>query len=281
MKRGLVLEGGAMRGMYSAGVIDVLMENGVEFDGAVGVSAGAAFGCNYKSRQIGRTIRYNKRFCNDKRYVGIGSLLKTGDLYNAEFAYHEVPFVHDVFDEKTFRENPMEFYVVCTDVDTGKPVYHRLDTGDQGDVDWIRASASMPVVSRAVELDGLRLLDGGISDSIPIEWFRSIGYERNLIVLTRPEGYRKKPSSGKLFDLLLRKQPRIAEAMRNRSIMYNNTLDVIEKLCTEGETLAIRPSVDMHMKRVEKDPEKLEELYQLGRADAAEQLERIKAFLAH
>ena len=163
-KTGLVLEGGAMRGMFTAGVTDVMMEHGIEFDGAVGVSAGAAFGCNYKSRQIGRSIRYNKRFCNDRRYCGLRSLLLTGNIYNTDFAYREVPLHLDEFDFAAYAANPMEFWLVCTDIETGLPVYHRYDGYHDHGFDWIRASASMPMVSRTVEIDGQKLLDGGISD---------------------------------------------------------------------------------------------------------------------
>ena len=163
MKKGLILEGGAMRGMYTAGVTDIMMENGIEFDGAVGVSAGAAFGCNYKSRQIGRAARYNMRFCNDKRYCSIRSLITTGNIYNTDFCYNEVPAKYDPFDFETYINNPMEFYVVCTNVETGEPVYKKFEGTEESRFDWIRASASMPLVSQIVEIDGLKMLDGGIS----------------------------------------------------------------------------------------------------------------------
>ncbi|MFR2189268.1 MAG: patatin family protein, partial [Blautia sp.] len=187
MKTGLIMEGGAMRGMFTAGVIDVLMEAGVCFDGAIGVSAGAVFGCNYKSRQIGRVIRYNKAYCQDPRYVSFRSLLRTGDIYGEEFCYHELPDRLDPFDVKTYEENPMDFYVVCTDVETGKPVYHNCLKGDAEDIQWMRASASMPALSRFVNLDGHMLSDGGTADSIPVRFFESIGYERNVVILTQPE----------------------------------------------------------------------------------------------
>lgn len=147
MKCGLVLEGGAMRGLFTAGVTDVFMENGIAFDGAVGVSAGAAFGCNYKSYQPGRAIRYNTRFCRDKRYCSIRSLITTGDMFGADFCYHEIPEKLDVFDFDTYENSAMEFYVVCTDVETGKPVYHRCDTMNSRELEWLRASASMPMAA--------------------------------------------------------------------------------------------------------------------------------------
>ena len=194
MKTGLIMEGGAMRGMFTAGVIDVLMEAGVSFDGAIGVSAGAVFGCNYKSRQIGRVIRYNKAYCQDPRYVSFRSLLKTGDIYGEQFCYHELPDRLDPFDVKTYAQNPMNFYVVCTDADTGKAVYHNCLKGDAEDIQWMRASASMPALSRFVKLDSYSLSDGGTADSIPVRFFESIGYDRNVVILTQPEGYVKKPN---------------------------------------------------------------------------------------
>ena len=160
-----------MRGLFTAGIIDVMMQHEVWPDGLIGVSAGAAFGCNMKSRQIGRAIRYNMRFAKDKRYSGMGSWLRTGNYFNAEFDYHVVPTQYDVFDNKAFDENPMEFYAVCTDVESGFPVYKQLKQVTEDTYDWIRASASMPLASTVVELDGMKLLDGGVSDSIPLEQF--------------------------------------------------------------------------------------------------------------
>ena len=157
MKKGLVLEGGAMRGLFTAGIIDVMMEAGIEPDGIIGVSAGAAFGCNYKSRQIGRAIRYNTRFAKDSRYSGVLSLLKTGDYFNAEFGYHIIPRQYDVFDDDAFENNPMEFIVVCTDVETGKPVYQPLTKATPDTYDWIRASASMPLASSTAASAGISM----------------------------------------------------------------------------------------------------------------------------
>ena len=183
-----------MRGLWSAGVIDVMMEHGIKPDGLIGVSAGAAFGCNYKSRQSGRAIRYNMRFARDPRYSGIRSLLTTGDYFNAQFGYHVVPRQYDIFDTEAYNRNPMEFVVVCTDVETGLPVYKSLNHIEEESYDWIRASASMPAVSKVVELDGIKLLDGGVSDSIPLEYFERQGYDRNVVVLTQPLGFRKTPN---------------------------------------------------------------------------------------
>ncbi len=281
MKTGLVLEGGAMRGMYTAGVLDVLMENEIEVDGAVGVSAGACFGCNYKSRQIGRSIRYNVKYCKDPCYVSLRSLLFSGDIYNAKFCYEELPERLDPFDTETYQKNPMEFYVVATDVHTGKAVYQRLDKGDLDDVQWIRASASMPLVSRIVKIGEQELLDGGIADSVPFEWFIASGYEKNIVVLTQPKGYVKsKNPLMPLVRLRMRKYPKMIEAMANRHVEYNECLKQLEKREQEGNTLVIRPSAPLGIKRTEKNPEKLKAVYALGRKDAEVMLEKIRAFLA-
>ena len=281
MKKGLILEGGAMRGMFTAGVTDVMLEQGIEFDGAVGVSAGAAFGCNYKSRQIGRAIRYNKRFCNDRRYCGLRSLLTTGNLFNTDFAYREVPLNLDVFDFAAYTANPMEFYLVCTNVETGKPIYHRYDGYHDHGFDWIRASASMPMVSRTVEIDGQKLLDGGISDAIPLRFFENLGYNRNVVILTQPAGYRKKKTSAMpIIRLMYRKFPALVHAMEIRHEMYNSTLEYIARQEAAGNILVIRPAEALPVSRVEKNPERLQAAYNIGRATATAQLEAIRQFLS-
>lgn len=278
MKTGIVLEGGAMRGMYTAGVLDVLMENGIYTDGAIGVSAGAAFGCNYKSRQIGRTIRYNCRFSRDPRYVGIRSLLFTGDIYNADFCYRRIPDELDPFDLEAYAASPMEFYVVATDVESGEAVYHLNERGDGEDLEWIRASASMPLVSRIVEIGGRKYLDGGIADSIPLEYFRSIGYRRNIVVLTQPEGFRKSGTAMAPVRMMLGRYPEFCRAMERRHEMYNRELDYVAQCEAEGDTLVLRPSCKPDVHQTERDPKKLRALYEVGRRDAAERLGEIRRF---
>ena len=193
-RTGVVLEGGGFRGLYTAGVLDVWMEHGVTADGTVGVSAGAAFGYNFKSRQVGRVLRYNTAYAADPRYASLRNWLRTGDLYSRDFAYGEVPLVLDPVDTETFRSWPMRFTAVATDINTGEAVYHDLEHGDASDIEWIRASASIPVLSRPVKLDGRALLDGGAADSIPVAWMRGQGYQKIAVVLTQPRGYRKKPN---------------------------------------------------------------------------------------
>lgn len=277
--KGLVLEGGGFRGMYTCGVIDVFMENGICFDEVVGVSAGAVFGCNIKSKQIGRALRYNKRFCQDSRYSGLKSFIKTGDLYNKEFAYGIVPTILDPFDTKTFRENPLKFTVVCTDIHTGNPVYHEIQNGDATDIEWIRASASIPIVSKPVKLDGYELLDGGVSDSIPVNWMLERS-DKTVIVLTRDKSYHKEPM--KYIHLLkkaFKEYPNLQKALENRYIVYNKTLDEIEQLEREGKVFVIRPSKPIACAMIEKDPNHLQEIYDIGRRDALHYLEDLKKYL--
>lgn len=278
MKSALIMEGGAMRGMFTCGVIDVLMENGIKFDGAAGISAGAVFGINYKSNQIGRGIRYNKEYCNDKRYCSMKSLIKTGDLYNAEFCYETLPNELDKFDTEAFKNNPMEFYVGATNVDNGEIMFHKCLTGDKNDVMWTRASASMPIVSKVVKIVDYNLLDGGISCPVPYKYMMELGYDKNVIVLTQPKEYRKKKASF-LIIMLLNKYKAIKAVMKNRHNLYNSQMDEIEKLENEGKALVIRPKASLNIGKSEKDKNKLEEVYQLGREACLLKLDEIKNYL--
>ncbi len=270
-----------MRGMFTAGVLDVLMEEGINFDGVIGVSAGAAFGCNLKSRQIGRTIRYNKRFCRDKRYCSVWSLLTTGDLYGADFCYRRLPEELDLFDKDTFDENPLDFYVVASDIESGKPIYRKCNKVGENLLEWLRASASMPLVSRIVEIDGYKLLDGGICDSIPLEEMERLGYRRNLVVLTQPKEYRKMPNKAMpLIRRVFKKYPNMITAMEERHLMYNRQADEIAGKEELGEILVLRPKESLPVGRIEKNPDRLQAAYDMGRAEASARLEEIKEFLA-
>lgn len=279
--RGLVLEGGGMRGLYTAGVLDVWMEHGIEFDAAVGVSAGAAFGCNLKSRQPGRVIRYNKRFCPDPRYVSLRNWVTTGDLFSRDFAYREVPLVLDPFDAEALAANPMRFTAVCTDIETGEAAYLDLTSGDEAGIDLVRASASIPVLSRPVRIDGHDYLDGGVADSIPVAWMCAQGHERNVAVLTRPAGYRKEPNGlMPLIRLWYRKYPAFWRALENRHERYNATLDDIAAREEAGELFVMRPSESVKLPGIVRDPEELERVYQVGRRDAQARLGELERYLA-
>ena len=281
MKSGLVLEGGAMRGLFTAGVIDVWMTAGITFDGLVGVSAGACFGCNYKSRQPGRVIRYNKRLAKDPRYCSWRSLLKTGDLFNVDFCYREIPFELDPFDVAAYEANPMEFHLSVTDCATGKPVYRRLDKADQEAFRWIQASASMPLVSRPVAIGGHEYLDGGLSDGIPLAYFERMGFDRNVVVTTRPHGYRKFASwKVALTKVFLRRYPAVYRALATRHEWYNRTLEYIDQRVAAGAALLIAPEAPLPISRVCHDPEEMQRVYDLGRTAGEKALASVKEFLA-
>lgn len=279
MKKGLVLEGGAMRGLWTAGVTDVMMEHDIRPDGLIGVSAGAAFGCNYKSRQIGRAIRYNTRFAKDPRYSGWKSLLKSGDYFNAEFGYHVVPYEYDIFDTETFEKDPLEFTVVCTDVETGEAVYHQIDHVDYDELEWLRASASMPLASKIVEVGGWKLLDGGVSDSIPLEYYERQGYKRNVVILTQPLGYRKKHLAlMPLMRLALRKYPHFLKALDERHLMYNCQLDYVAEAERLGRCLVIRPDEDIPIGHLSHDPQQMRLVYDMGRKVGERYIDKIKEY---
>ncbi|WP_454940273.1 patatin-like phospholipase family protein [Evtepia sp.] len=280
MKRGLVMEGGAMRGLFTAGVTDVMMEAGIVFDGAIGVSAGAVFGGNYKAGQAGRVLRYNLRFCKDPRYSSLRSLIKTGDLFGADFCYREIPDHLDPFDQAAYAANPMDFFVVATDVHTGRAVYHNCLDGGREDLEWFRASASMPLASRIVSVGGYDLLDGGIADSIPLAYLEEQGYDRNVVVLTQPMGYVKtKNKAMPLLRRVYKDYPQLLDTLARRQDVYNETTAAIREKERRGEVFVIRPEAPLDIHRVEHDRERIQAVYDLGRAVMEKRLEAMKAFL--
>ena len=280
MKTGIVVEGGGMRGIYGAGVLDVLLENDIKADGLIGVSAGAIHGCSFVSGQKGRSIRYNLKYSRDPSYMSMRSLIRTGDMFGIDCCYRELPETLDPFDNETFESSSTEYYVTCTDVETGQPVYHRCPSLRGDRIDWVRASASMPLASRIVELDGKKLLDGGVADSIPVMAFRKMGFKKDLVILTRPEGYRKKQNPMlPLIRRAYREYPEFVETAASRHLVYNRELDEISRLEREGEILVIRPSRRIKISRTERRPERIEQMYRLGREDAMKAFSGIKAFM--
>lgn len=274
-----MLEGGAMRGLFSVGVCDVLYEHGIKPDGIIGVSAGAAFGCNYKSGQLGRALRYNKLMAKDKRYSSWAAFRKTGDIFTASFCYHYVPTHIDLFDSEAFEQNPTEFYAVCTDVETGQAVYKQLHRGGHEMFEWIRASASMPVCSRIVEIEGRRLLDGGVADSIPLEHFNRIGYGRNIVILTQPLGYQKRLNPFyPIMRYSLRHYPNMVRAMRHRHEMYNRELLYVAAEETAGRAFVVRPPESLPIGHLCHNAEQMQQVYDIGRQTALKSIEKIETF---
>ena len=277
----ILLPWNAANGLFSAGVMDVLMENGISPDGVIGVSAGAAFGCNMKSNQPGRVLRYNRKLAHDWRYASLRSLLTTGDYFGGEYAYHYMPRHIDYFDVDAFRENPMEFWAVCTNVGTGKAEYRRLTEVDDNCLEYIRASASMPIAARIVTVEGKKLLDGGIADSIPLRFFQQQGYTRNLVVLTQPEGFVKEPNPlMPLMRIWLHRHPHIVRALEQRHVMYNEELEYVRAEEKKPGTLVLRPKGKLTIGHISHDPSEMQATYDQGREVALENLKKIKVFFA-
>ena len=274
----LVLEGGAMRGIYTSAIIDTFLDENLKIDALIGVSAGALFGVNYVSKQKGRTLRYNKKYLPDKNYMGIYSLIKTGNIVNTEMAYKRIPTELDPFDEKTFQKSKTKFYLTVTNVETGKAEYiHITDTLKQ--MDLFRATGSMPFVSQIVEYEDKKYLDGALGDSIPVLKAKEMGYDRIIVVLTQPEEYRKKKNAQWLAKLFYKKYPNLINAINTRYIKYNETLDIIKDLENKKEIFVIRPSQSLNISRIEKDLDKIDKTYELGLKDAKKAMKKLKKYL--
>lgn len=268
-KIGLVLEGGGHRGIYTAGVLDTFAENKISFDGIMGVSAGCVHGASFLSGQIGRSIRYTTKYCDNSNYMGIGSLITTGNFFNEKFCYYDLPETLDPFDNDSFDKNQTQFFVVCTDVKTGSAIYHECETLKGEKIKWLQASASMPLVSKIIKIEDNLLLDGGIADSIPIKKMQELGFEKNIVILTQEAGYRKNPNSLlPIIKLVYKKYPKLIEAIENRHIIYNQQLEFLEEQEKLGNVIIIRPSEKPTASRTEKDKEKILETYNLGKKDA-------------
>lgn len=278
MSTGLVLEGGGLRGIYTVGVLDVFMDNDIKVDGIIGVSAGALFGVNYPSGQRGRGLRYNLEYAKDPRYMSFRNLIKTGNIVGKEFAYYDIPFRRDVFDEEAFEKSGIDFYAVVTNVENGKAEYIKIDNAFE-QMEAFRATSSMPLVSKFVEIDGKKYLDGGCADSIPVKKCMEMGYDKVVVVLTRPLDYRKKKENGWLNSLAYRKYPEFVKTLNNRPDDYNKTVEEIIELEKQGKVFVIRPSKTIPIKRIEHDTEVIQRMYDLGLEDGKKQMEGLKKYL--
>lgn len=275
----LILEGGGMRGVFTAGVLDYFMDKNLMFSEIYGVSAGSCHACSYISGQRHRAFDVNVDYLDDKRYCSLESLLKTGDLFGADMLYHQIPDVLNPFDYDTYNKYEGSFYAVITDCETGKPVYQKI--GDlHHDIIYIRASSSLPMISRMVEIDGRKYLDGGISDSIPVRRALENGPEKSVVILTQPADYRKSPN--KMAGLIRKKYykyPALGQAVADRHLMYNDTLDYIKQQEAAGNVFVIRPDSPAGIGRIEKNREKLEKLYCRGFDTARKQEKKLMEFL--
>ena len=278
-KLGLILEGGGVRGIYTAGVLDCFMENGIEMDAVFGVSAGTLHALNYKAKQPKRSYRVGTKYVHDKRYMGISSLIHTGDIFGADFCYHTLPDQLEIFDYDTYRKNPMKLYATVSNLETGKPEYVLCEDA-KTQIEYVRASASLPLLSRIVEIDGKKYLDGGITDSIPLNAAIHMGYEKNIVVCTRSYGYQKEPN--KMIGMIKKKYkqyPKFVQAADRRHIVYNEELKLIEQKEKSGDILVLRPTQSLAVKRIERDTQKIKAQYELGYQDAREKLDEIKLFI--
>ncbi len=280
MKIGLLLEGGAMRGLYTAGCLDVLMQNKIDIDGIVGVSAGALFGINFKSKQIGRALRYNKKYAKNKNYMGWYSFLKTGEIMNKDFCFNKLVNELDPVDFETYKNSKENLWAVVTNVETGKPEYKKIDDLKQHEqIEYLRASGSMPFVSKVIKIDGKGYLDGGISDSIPIDKIMTMGFDKVIVILTRPEEYRKQKGNQSFTRLFYRKYPNLIKTIEERYLKYNEQLDKVKELENEGKIFVVRPSRKVDIKRLEKDIDRIQEMYDLGVGDMNSKMNSLREYL--
>ena len=279
MKVGLVLEGGGMRALFTAGVLDALLDvKELDIDGIVGVSAGALFGANYVSGQKERAIRYNKKYARDKRYMGLHSWITTGNAVNKDFAFYELPFKLDVFDQEKFKESKIDFYVVMTNVENGQAEYVLIeDVFEQ--MEYLRATSALPFASKIIEINGKKYLDGGISDSIPIDYCESLGYDKIILVLTRPENSYKEDKLNFLYKLVYRKYPKLVERLINMGKDYEVVLKKIKDLETENKIFVIRPPKILKIGRLEKNEDKIQSVYDIGLNTGKKEIDNLLKYL--
>lgn len=276
---GLVLEGGGMKGVYTSGVLDFFLDKGIEFSSCYGVSAGACSLCSFLSKQRGRAYHVNVDYLDDKNYCSVYSLIKTGDLFGVDMCYHKIPDKLYPYDYEAYNKYQGTFYSVVTNIETGCPEYIPIKDMKR-DIDAVRASASLPLVSRNVNYQGGLYLDGGISDAIPLRKSIQDGNTKNVVIMTKEIGYRRKPSTmASLVKLRYRKYPKVYELMKNRHNSYNETLDFIADEVRKGTAFLIQPRKSSNVGRIEKDQSKLKALYEEGYAQAKECYEDLIKFL--
>ena len=279
MKVGLVLEGGGMRALFTAGVLDALLDvKELNIDGIVGVSAGALFGANYVSGQKERAIRYNKKYARDKRYMGLYSWITTGNAVNKEFAFYEIPFKLDVFDQEKFKESKIDFHVVMTNIENGQAEYILIeDVFEQ--MEYLRATSALPFASKIIEINGKKYLDGGISDSIPIDYCESLGYDKIILILTRPEDAHKNDKLSFLYKLVYRKYPNLVNRLVNMGKDYEVDLKKIKDLENKNKIFVIRPPQVLKIGRLEKNEDKIQNVYDIGLNTGKKEIDNLLKYL--
>lgn len=260
----LVLEGGGLRGVFTCGVLDCFMDKGIRFPFSVGVSAGACNGLSYMSGQRGRAKTSNIDLMDRHHYVGLKYLITQGCIMDFKLLFEDFPEKIIPYDYPAYFSNPDRFVMVTTNCLTGKAEYFEEKSSSRRVMDIVRASSSLPFVTKIRYVDGIPMLDGGIADSIPVEFAMSEGYEKLVVVLTRNKGYRKKEGKMHLAKLAYRNFPNLQKALQQRNAVYNRTMDLIERLEEEGRITVIRPYRPVEVGRMEKDTKKLRALYDEG-----------------
>lgn len=278
MNIGLVLEGGGMRGLYTAGILDAMLDKNFQVNGIIGVSAGALFGVNYVSKQRGRSLRYNQKYASDPRYMSFKSLITTGNFVNKDFAYYELPLKLDIFDEESFSKSKTDFYATVTNVETGKPEYLKIINATI-QIEELRASSSLPFCSKIVKINDKLYLDGGISDAIPVNKCFEMGYDKVIVITTRPLNYRKTKSNQLLPKIFYHRYPNFVKAINTRYQRYNDTLDQLQELEKQNKIFVIRPSKLIKINRLEKNPDKMQEIYNLGLQDFQDNYQALQKYL--
>ncbi|MGL5151201.1 MAG: patatin-like phospholipase family protein [Clostridium sp.] len=275
----LVLEGGGLRGVYTAGVLDYFLDRKIDLKYCVGVSAGACQGASYITKQRQRNYRVNTEYLHDKEYLSFKNLITKGSMFGMEMLLNKIPRELDLFDYVYFRNCNVKYVVGTTDCETGSAKFYNIDDFDKAD-SIMQATISLPLVAKIVNYDGLKLLDGGISMPIPIKKAIEDGYKKHIVILTQHDGYRKdKTSTLPIMRVIYRKYPKLIEAMKNRHLVYNDTLEFISELENKGECLVIRPSSPLGIGRFEKDKKRLREIYSQGYEDGKMAEKKLNEFL--
>ena len=275
---GIVVEGGGIRGIYAAGVLDVLSDLKLPVKGVIGVSAGAIHGCSFVSGQKGRSLRFYKRFVADDRFFSLKTLIKTGNIVDTQFCYHDIPYIYDPFDNDAFMRSGIDFFVTCTNVENGQAEYFHLTDMDK-EVDGLRASASLPYVSQIVHFRGKKLLDGGCSDRIPLKAFEKLGFDRNIVISTQPREHKVKDRDAYLARLFYRKYPRFCETFARSPQTYEETQIEMDEASRTCRAFIIRPQESLGIKRLTHNPADVQRGYDAGVRDAQTLIPQLTAWL--
>lgn len=278
-KIGLILEGGGMRGIYTAGVLDFFIEKNIEVDITIGVSAGSCHASSYLSKQYKRAYNATVDYINDKRYLSFSNLIKTGSIFGMDFMFNKIPNELNIYDYDTFAKSKSKFVVVATNCETGSPEYFELKDLKK-EIIYMQASCSIPMFANIVEIDNFKLVDGGVSDSVPIEYSLNQGYKKNIVVLTRDITYKKnKQKFLSIVNRKYKKYPNLVKAIENRHLNYNKSLNLVNQLEKDGDVLVIRPKKPVNVSQIEKNAKKLTALYEEGYDDAKELYDKILDFI--